>query len=442
MSTISRRNLLLGGLGLGVAGLSATALSACGSSSSSSASTTGAPTGTLQILVSSADASDAAFKAVNAAFQKKYPDVTVKFTTVPNDSYPSTKSSRMTAGTVDVMVLKTFFEVPDYAKSSASDDVLLAQSGGLVELTGQDFMKRYTPSVLTAQAIGGKQYGIPTGLSYSTGVYYNKTMFSKYGLDVPTTSSELQKVMSTVTAKGVAPFGIGGKDTWPAGLAMLGAVASLYPTAEKKQDLAKGIWDGSIKLTDEGPLTILQRTQTIFENAQKNFAGAGYDDIPAGFAAGKYAMTLDGTWNQPTIATAVKDAFEIGYFPLPVSDTAADNAFLNGKIELQLGVPTSSKNQTAALAWLDFFSQADTYKGFLTTSGFSSAQPDIAATDFLKSIESITSTYQAAWDQLWIASKNAGQDALYPFNYPALAPLGSKTAQQAASASAAAWSTK
>ncbi|SER94708.1 raffinose/stachyose/melibiose transport system substrate-binding protein [Propionibacterium cyclohexanicum] len=437
---LSRRTLLRGGLGLGIAGLSAAALSACGSSRTS-ASSSGTISGTLEILTSSADASDAAFKKVNAAFQTKYPDVTVKFTSVPNDSYASTKSSRMTAGTVDLMVLKTFFQVPDYAKNSASDDVLLAENGGLVELTGKDFMNRYTPSVLSAQAIGGKQYGVPTGLSYSTGVFYNKKIFSEQGLSVPTTWTQLQEVMSTLTAKGVTPFGIGGKDTWPAGLAMLGSVAALYPDATKKENLAKAIWDGSVKLTDEGPLMILERTQTIFQNGQQNFAGAGYDDIPSGFAAGKYAMTIDGTWNEPTIASAVNGAFEIGFFPLPISDTAADNALLNGKIELQLGIPTSSKNQAAALAWLEFFSQADSYKGFLATSGFSSAQPDIAATDFLKSIEQMTSTFQPAWDQLWIASKNAGQDALYPFNYPALSPLGSKTAQQAASDAAAAWST-
>lgn len=415
-------------------------LAACSSSATPTPTAGGDVSGELQILVSSAAASDAAFNAVSDAFMDKYPDVKVTVSAVSNDNYPATKSSRLTAGNVDIFVVKNFVEAPDYATDSTSDDVLLARSGGLLELTGQPFLDNYTPSVLDSQAIDGKQYAVPTGLSYSTGVYYNKKIFADAGLEVPTTWSELENVMSTLSDAGITPFGIGGKDGWPAGLAMLGVASGELPTAEAKQDLASKLWSQEQKLNEGIPLTILEKTQTILENAQPNFAGAGYDEIPAGFAAGNYAMTPDGTWNAPTIAAAVGDAFEFGYFPMPASDNAADNANLNGKIELQLGVDASSKNPTAALAWLDFFSQPDVYADFVATSGFSPAQQGIAGTDFLDSIAPYTKEFGPAWEQVWIANNNAGQDAAYPFNYPALAPLGTSTAQQAADAAEAAWS--
>jgi raffinose/stachyose/melibiose transport system substrate-binding protein len=413
------------------------ALAAC--STGSGATDTGEPSGKLEILVSSADASDAAFKAVNAAFEKKYPDVEVTFSSVSNDSYPATKSSRLTAGNVDIVVVKNFVEVPDFAKDSTSDDVLLARAGGLVDLTDEKFMSNYTSSVLDAQAIDGKQYAIPTGLSYSTGVYYNKATFQQNGLEVPTTWSELQNVMSTLKAAGVTPFGIGGKDTWPAGLAMLGAVGGVYPTAEDKSALVEALWKNTTSLTDADPTSVLSKTETIFQNAQANFAGTGYDEIPAGFAAGNYAMTVDGTWNEPTIESAVNGAFDFGYFPLPASDDAADNASLNGKIELQLAVASNAKNKDAAIAWMDFFSTPENYTTFAEKSGFSPSQPNIAASDFLTSIEQYTKTFQPAWDTLWVASNKAGQDAVYPFNYPALAPLGSSDAEQAAQSAQTAW---
>ncbi len=414
-------------------------LSGCASSDNAGASDGGLPSGELQILVSSADASDAAFKAINEAFEQKYPDVKVTFSSVSNDNYPATKSSRLTAANVDIFVVKNLVEVPDYAKDSASDYTLFAQSGGLVDLTDESFMSRFTPTVLDAQAIGGRHYAIPTGLSYSTGVYYNKSIFAKYGLSVPTTWTELQSVLSTLTAQNVTPFGIGGKDLWPAGLPMLASVASLYPTLESKQELAKSLWENSASLDSGLPLTVLQKTQTILQNTQKNFSGAGYDDIPAAFARGDFAMMPDGTWNAPTISTAVDGAFDIGFFPLPVSDTAADNQFLNGKIELQLGLASSTKNKTAALAWLDFFSDPVNYTTFVEKSGFSPAEPNIESSAFLKSIEPYTSTYQPAWDVVWIANNKAGEDAVYPFNYPALAPLGSSTADEAAQSAQNAW---
>lgn len=433
------RRLIRHGAILATALVTVGALAACSSGTASTPSDDGTVSGDLQILVSSADASDAAFKLINEGFEQKYPDVKVTFSSVSNDNYPATKSSRLTAGNVDILVAKNVVEVPDFAADSTSDDVLLARSGGLLDLTDEAFMKRFTPSVLDSQAIDGKQYVVPTGLSYSTGVYYNKAIFEKNGLSVPTTWSELENVMATLKGSGVAPFGIGGKDTWPAGLAMLGVVGSTYPTVSDKEKLVEGFWKNTVSLSDPAPVSVLEKTETIFQNAQANFAGTGYDEIPAGFAKGDYAMTIDGTWNEPTIKSAVAGAFDYGYFPLPASDTAADNAFLNGKIELQLAVASGTKNKTAALAWLDYFSDPANYKQFVDRAGFSPSEPDIALSDFLNSIAQYTSTFQPAWDQKWVANNKAGQDAVYPFNYPALAPLGSDDAAQAAAAAQAAW---
>jgi raffinose/stachyose/melibiose transport system substrate-binding protein len=426
---------------IAAAGLAAAMFSvtAC-SSGDSPDSSSGEPSGELQILVSSAAASDAAFEAVNKDFEAKYPDVKVTFSSVSNDNYPATKSSRLTAGNVDILVVKSMIEAPDFASDSASDDVLLGRSGGLVDLTDEPFMKNYSPSVLDAQAIDDKQYSLPTGLSYSTGVYYNKKVFADAGLEVPTTWSAFETVMDTLKSHGVTPFGVGGKDTWPAGLAMLGITGGEAPTNQDKHDLAAGVWDQSIPLDSGVPLTILQKTQKILENAQPNFSGAGYDEIPAGFAAGSYAMTVDGTWNSPAILSAVGDSFDVGYFPLPGGDNAEDNANLNGKIELQLGVATSAKNKEAALAWLEFISEPETYTQFIADSGFSPAQPDIQGTEFLNSIAQYTENFESAWDQIWVANNEAGLDAVYPFNYPALAPLGNSTADEAATAAQAAWS--
>lgn len=420
-------------------------LAACSSDTSptSTASTDGGDTnvtGTLEILVSSASASDAAFEEVTAAFEDAYPDVTVNLTSVDNDNYPATKSSRLTAGNVDIFVVKNFRDVPEYAADSTPEDVLLAQAGMLLDLGDQDFMSNYTSTVLDAQSVGGKTYAVPTGLSYSTGVYYNKTLFEQLGLSVPTTWTELQSVVTAVEAAGDTAFAIGGKDSWPAGLVMLGVTGSTYTTDAAKQDAAASFWSGDAALDSGAPLEILDKTQWVFGHAQANFAGAGYDDIPGLFAAGDVAMTVDGTWNNPTILGAVGDSFEVGYFPFPGSDTAADNAYLNGKIELQLAVAQNAPNKDAALAWLEFFSDPANYAKFVATSGYASAQPDISTSDFLNSIADYTSEFRSAWDVIWVANNNAGQDAVFPFNYPALSPLGTSSAQDAASAAQKSWS--
>ena len=78
-SALGRR--LLAGV---VAAATIGALAACSGGGASSSD--GKPSGKLQLLVSSSDATDAGFRAINQEFQKKYPGVDVVFSTVSNDN--------------------------------------------------------------------------------------------------------------------------------------------------------------------------------------------------------------------------------------------------------------------------------------------------------------------------------------------------------------------
>ncbi|MDR0592038.1 MAG: extracellular solute-binding protein, partial [Bifidobacteriaceae bacterium] len=433
-----------------VIAVAALALAGCGdnkpsgttSPGSGSSSGTEALSGSLNIPISSADASDKAFNELNEAFRAANPGVDATVTSVPNDTIDATKAAQMTAGEADIVVISTkgFRDLPPYlGEESKTADMLLAEAGGYLDLTNEPFMANYNQSVLDSLKIGGKLYGVPGGLSYATGVYYNTQIFADNGLAVPTTWSELEQVIATLQSASVTPFGIGGGDSWPAGLIMLGVVAGLYPSAEAKEALMQGLWENTLKLDEGKQLQVLERVQTVFDATAANFAGAGYDDQPAAFAAGEFAMLPDGTWNHTTILSAVDGAFEVGYFPLPAGDTAQDNASVDGKIELTLGVNAKSKNQAAALAWLDFFSQKENYAKFVNTAGWTASQPGVEQDEFLNSITDYTADFRPVWESFWIANSNAGDAAMFPFNYPALVPLGTQTPAEAAKAAQEAW---
>jgi raffinose/stachyose/melibiose transport system substrate-binding protein len=424
------------------AAAAASLLSACGGSTATAGKglqPAAKPTGTLNIVVSSAPGSDAGFKAVNAAFHAKYPGVKVVFSSVPNQNYNSVKASRLTAGNLDIAI-EDPVQVPTYVpKGNESDDTRLAAAGGLVNLSGMSFMKDYNPTVLDAIKFNGKNYTVPTGLSYYTGVFYNKAIFAKYGLSIPTTWSQFQTVCETLRSHGVAPLGLGGKDGWPAGLDMISAVQGLYPTAADRAALQKGLWTKQTKLTDQLPQEVLQRTEQLYGFAQKNFAGVPYASIPGGFVKGQYAMTVDGTWDQTTIDAAAGPSFSYGYFPLPTGDTAQSNAYLGGKVELMLGVPSNAKNPGAALAYLKFFSEPANYQTFVKAAGFAPAEPHISLSPFLTSIEPYTKVFSPAWDFTWNANSKSGPKAQFPFDYADLTPLGSLSPAKAAAASQKDW---
>jgi raffinose/stachyose/melibiose transport system substrate-binding protein len=358
---------------------------------------------------------------------------------VPNANYPAAESSRLTAGNVDLLVANPL-NTPSYASSSASNDAQLASAGQFLDLSKEPFIKNFSSSVLQAQEFKGKDYTVPTGVSYSTGVFYNKAIFQKYGLSVPTTWSQFTALSDKLKAAGVTPLGIGGKDSWPGGLPMLAAVEGAYPTAADRSKLAEDLWKQKVKLTDADQVGILDKVQTVYSYAQQGFAGVPYASVPGEFASGQFAMTPDGTWNETTIAQAVGSKFGIGYFPLPTSENASDNQLLGGKVEIKLAVAANAKNKTAALAWLNFFSTPKNYELFLGDAGFAPAVTGVAAGAFLDSIAKYTSTFEPAWDQIWTANNKAGNAALFPYNYTALTPMGTDSAKQAAAAAQQAWS--
>jgi raffinose/stachyose/melibiose transport system substrate-binding protein len=426
------RRLALAGVGL--AALLITA--ACSGSGGGSAPTPkGKASGSLNILVSSATGSDAGFKAVNKAFMAKYPSVKVNFSSVPNENYAQAHTSRLTAGSIDVGLAGPV-QLPSYVPASnEGDDARMADQGGLVDLTHEPFMKKYKPTVLNQIKYKGKNYTVPTGLSYYSGMFYNKKIFAANGIQVPTTWTDLMKDCAKLKSKGIVPLGIGGKDS--AGLNMLGVVQSLYPTSQDKERLAKGLYAKSVKLNEGKQLEVLQKVQKLYSYAEPNFAGVSYATMTSDFVNGKFAMMSDGTWNTTTIQQAGGSKLDFGYFPLPASDNAADNKYLGGKVELTLAVPSNAKNKDAAIEYLSFFS--DNYQLFDDKAGFAPSVVAAKSNPFYAEIAKYTSTFEPAWDTLWIADTKAGPAAQLPFNWAGIAPMGSSDAQGAADASQKDW---
>lgn len=423
-----RRTIALAGIG------SVIALAGC---------TSAAPEdeGTVKInIIAPANApSDAGFQAVTEAFNAAHDDIEATYTGVTD--YETTRAAQMSAGTVDVFVC--FPREPQgFEGETPNEDTLMAQAGQLVDLSDEPFMDNYTQTVLESprSTIDGKLYAVPTGLSYATGIYYNKTLFADNGIEIPTTWDEFVNAMTTLSEAGVTPFGFGGKDGFPAALPLYGILASMYPTDADKNELLAGIWDGSVDLTEGVPLDVLERLQTVYDNVSETSPGMSIVESIGAFANEEYAMMFDGSWDQKSIADVVGDKFEFGMFPLPGSDNAADNQLLNGKLELQLCAWEDSKNKDAALEWLNFFSEPDNYSTFVQNSGFAPSQPNVSTNDaFLDSISAYTGEFRLFWESIYVAPQEIAPEGNPGFAYTLLKPLGSNTPAEAAQAAQSAW---
>jgi raffinose/stachyose/melibiose transport system substrate-binding protein len=434
------RPALAGSLALAIAIFSA----ACSSSSSTpGATSTGSGSsssisGTLKLITWVNPPAVTAITAIDKAFMAKYPNVKVQLQTAANVNgpYATLLQQTVTAGTADIVTsvqpLQALPQNP--TRNNETPFQFWSTSGAFAPLNGQSFLSDYTPSAIAAETYQGKTYGVVSG-TYQEGVFYNKAIFAKYGLSVPTTYSQFLTVLQTLKSKGVAPMFVGLGNVGPVYLQFIYYELMIdlwYPNAPGS-NLATALETGAAKWTDPEFATVMNEEKTLAQYLEPNYTGVPWESMPGDFAKGDAAMLLDGSWDLPLVQQA-NPSLQVGFFPLPGSNIAANNQPYVGD-NLTFSVLRSSHNLPAAMAWLNFFSQASNYEGYVNTTGISSSQN--AGT-----FNGYTAKAMGSW-----FGKGVNQNNFYPVlssnngfydqqtNWPALqldVIQGSKTAAQAA----------
>jgi len=284
----------------------------------------------------------------------------------------------------------------------------LIEAGYLMDLTGQPFLKYYdAASVKDAGSFNGKVYEVNTGRYAFTGVFYNKDLFAKYKVKVPTTWKELVAACDTFKKNGVSAMTCGGKDGWPVLVAGYGILLSMYPD---QAAFVKGLWTGTVKWNDARSLEMWKRMQILARDMIEPGATAvSFDGAPGRFASGAAAMLPAGSWDAPSIEAA-NPKLDFGYFPMPGSDKAADNKFLGGKYDVGWVVNAHTANKDAALKWLDLFSQPANYQEYVNGTGIMPTQPTATLNTRLgKEVKPLLANFRLGYELLWANIHGQGQ---------------------------------
>lgn len=374
-------------------------------------------------------------------FQQKYPNITVDLAVVAPDQLEQSIQTRLTANDVDLFDTTQAFTNAPQSFMKGVDDPTWVQwiKGGLLEdLTNQPFIKNYDANALKdASSYNGKIYSISTGRYAYSGVFYNKEIFEKNGLKVPTTWAEFVTLCETLKGKNIAPMTVGAKDGWPIGV--VGASGLLLSTYPDQQALVKGLWTGQTKFDDATSQSYFTRGKQYLDFFEKGVSSIDYQTAPGRFATGKSAMYPGGTWDAPTILGANPN-IKLGYFPFPGSDNAADNKTLAGKYDVGWFVPAKAKAKGAALSFLDFFSQPENYAEYVNATGILPNQPNVSLTaEYAKEIVPLLPTFKVAFSEMMLSPKNVGKYAGFALtNY---IPFGDvESAQDLAQKAQADWS--
>lgn len=297
-------------------------LAGCGSSSSSSAAKDGQKVIKFMHIwpAGSSKTQNEIVKTVVANYEKDHPKVKVQVEYLENEQYKD-----------KIKVLSSSNELPDVGMTWAAGYLKPFVDGNLVaDLTSvldEDNLKdEFVSGTTEAYSFDNKTYGLPLELNIAP-IYYNKELFEKNGLSVPTTYAEFENVVKTLKSKGVTPIALGNKDGWTGSLWYMYLADRIGGPTLISDAISQKV---SFENKD------LTAAAADFQNLAKMGAfskgtnGLSNDEAKVEFLNETAAMYLMGSWELPNFTTSDETTQEfkdkIGYFNFPKYDASSEAA--------------------------------------------------------------------------------------------------------------------
>jgi raffinose/stachyose/melibiose transport system substrate-binding protein len=397
---------------------------------------TAAPTGapvTLKIQDALTEKADTdAVNQIVQLFEAAHPNIKIERTSMTGADLDKIRMTMMAAA-----------DGPDIVASDPGPGHagVMARAGLLLPLddywTKYKWDERLYPIAKAQATFNGHVYGIPTELEF-IGIFYNKTVFDKLGLAVPTTYDELLSVCQKAKTAGYIPMAFANKDQWEADVQYAQTVSNMIGRAGLDNILhGDGRWDTpeSIKAIQ---IPFVDMNKAGCYESDPN--AVAWEDGNTLFYSQKALMVPTGTWLIGDINTNVKD-FEPGFFfypTLPGGKGTFPAAGLGGGYWIN----AKTKHPDEAAAWLDFYFSADAAKIWMETA--SKIQPVKVDSSSFK----LNPLFKFAVQSLQTQSDQMGYniDPLLPANFNQLeldgfqaVILGEKTPEQQAKDLQKAW---
>lgn len=391
-------------LALSVASGLTLAAAGCGSESGSGSGSSPASESDALTVYTYGDGSTAVQQQAVDDFNKSS-KVQVKLVTVPGSNYASKLRAVMgSAAAPDVFFNWGGGSIEPYVKA-----------GQLVDLTRYfeqaPLKDAFLPSVVSAGAVDGKDYGVPMRGMQPVVLFYNKTLFARYGLRAPNTWDAMQTAVATLKAHGITPFALGGSDNWPS-LMWLEYLLDRVGGSSVFQKIQGGDVAG---WRDPAMTAALNDVNTLIEEGAfgSTFTAVNYTDnaAPTLLGIGRAGMQLMGSWdyanqvtNHPSFA---KNDEAWTTFP-SVPGGAGDPADVVGNPANYWSISAKTKHLDTAVKFVQYMTQASYEKAQLdsgnmpTNADADSLLPSYPNSQFLQfqyQIVRKAPSFQLSWDQ-------------------------------------------
>lgn len=240
----------------------------------------------------------------------------------------------------------------------------------MMDLTGRPFIDNVNSAFVEAATFDGKVYGVPAvPCSSAGGVFYNKKIYKRLGLEVPTTWNEFMANCEKVKATGIYP--VSNPNAKTSGKQLTFLINYFYVNASDSDFPAKYA-SHHVDLHDNP--NFLKGLEKMYGFKVKGYLDPDsevnvHDDAARALEEGKAAHTVHYTDFVKYLANVVPEAIgDIGFFPLP-----DDNPNVRGVtmwLPISFVVNKNAKNVDEAMEFLNFIASPEAVEAYGSASQF------------------------------------------------------------------------
>jgi alpha-glucoside transport system substrate-binding protein len=325
--------------------------------------------GNISIIAKWSAGEQASFEAVIAGFNKKNPDVNVKYTSGGDDT-PQIVSTAVAGGNPpDIAALPQPGLVKDLVRKKALKPI---------DFVKPTLKKNFAPVWTSLGSVNGKLYGLIYKASNKSTVWYNVDGFKKAGVGAAsaTTFPKFLKLAKTIRASGQKAYSLAAADGWT--LTDLFENIYLRQAGAKKYDLLTA---HKIKWTDASVKAALRTMAQIVGdtgNIAGGRSGALQTDFPTSvtnvFTASnpKAALVIEGDFVPNDIKAKLTPLKDYNVFPFPSIKGSSPAIVLGGGDTVVV-----FRSNPATKAFITYLATPEAAAIWATRGGFASGNKGV-----------------------------------------------------------------
>ena len=297
--------------------------------------------------------------AVIESFENEHPGATVNLNLQAEyGTYLDSLKISVPGGNAgDVVLMEVGAQSRQYA------DFLLPMEDLANNQWGQDWQEKIFIKTALDQAYltdpkGEHLLMLPGTMHIGGYVWYNRDIFKKYNLEIPSTYAELLEIAKTLKNNGIIPMVFGGKDDWQYADLYIVLAEQAKPGLLQKAEAGEASWTSPELVKALTLMVKMFKEDSIF---QEGVLGAtAYPEAFTLFWSGKAAMVISGSWNAGARASAFPDASpewdeQWGIFQVPPLEPGLDKGSYFAGVAAAFGITKYSKNPTLAWEFIQWF---------------------------------------------------------------------------------------